>query len=66
MLPTEHPPGRPRPNSAAAPCGFAGCWGAGALWGSLVGPEGTLIVGFLGGIAGAIAGKDAVDLALGK
>jgi hypothetical protein len=46
--------------------GFAGGWAAGALWGSLVGPEGTLIVGFLGGIAGATLGEDAVKKALGQ
>jgi hypothetical protein len=46
--------------------GFVGGWAAGALWGSLVGPEGTLIVGFLGGIAGAALGEDAVKKALGQ
>lgn len=45
--------------------GIAGGWAAGALWGSLVGPEGTLIVGFLGGIAGGIAGDEFVKSALG-
>lgn len=44
--------------------GFAGGWFAGSLWGSLVGPEGTLIVGLLGGIAGA-AGGDNIVKALG-
>jgi hypothetical protein len=46
--------------------GFAGGWAAGALWGSLVGPEGTLIVGFLGGVAGAWLGDEAVKKALGQ
>lgn len=46
--------------------GFAGGWAAGALWGSLVGPEGTLIVGFLGGIAGAWGGEELVKKALGE
>lgn len=46
--------------------GFAGGWAAGALWGSLVGPEGTLIVGFLGGIAGAAGGDKLVKMALGE
>lgn len=44
--------------------GFAGGWLAGSLWGSLVGPEGTLIVGLLGGVAGA-AGGDKIVKALG-
>jgi hypothetical protein len=46
--------------------GFAGGWAAGALWGSLVGPEGTLIVGFLGGVTGAWLGDEAVKKALGE
>lgn len=46
--------------------GFAGGWAAGALWGSLVGPEGTLIVGFLAGVAGAWLGDEAVKKALGE
>lgn len=45
--------------------GFATGWAAGAAWGSLVGPEGTLIVGLLGGIAGSWAGDKAVKWALG-
>jgi WXG100 family type VII secretion target len=46
--------------------GFAGGWAAGSLWGSLVGPEGTLIVGLLGGIAGAAGGDELVKAALGE
>jgi hypothetical protein len=46
--------------------GIAGGWAAGALWGSLVGPEGTLIVGFLGGVTGAWLGDQAVKKALGE
>jgi hypothetical protein len=43
-----------------------GGWAAGAAWGSLVGPEGTLIVGFLGAIAGGVWGEDAVNWMMGK
>jgi hypothetical protein len=46
--------------------GIAGAAAAGALWGSFVGPEGTLIAGFLGGVAGAFGGDEAVKWALGK
>lgn len=46
--------------------GILGGMAAGAAWGSLVGPEGTLIVGLLGGIAGATLGEDAVKAALGE
>ncbi|BBZ10350.1 putative alpha/beta hydrolase [Mycobacterium branderi] len=42
-----------------------GGWAAGALWGSFVGPEGTLIVGFLGAMAGGIGGDKAVEWMLG-
>jgi hypothetical protein len=49
---------------ARAAGGFAGGWAAGSLWGSLVGPEGTLIVGFLGGIAGAAGADKLVQTAL--
>lgn len=35
------------------------------LWGSLVGPEGTLIVGLLGGVAGAAGADKLVQTALG-
>ncbi|MBO0882293.1 MAG: hypothetical protein J2P17_18535 [Mycobacterium sp.] len=50
---------------ARAAGGFAGGWAAGSLWGSLVGPEGTLIVGFLGGVAGAAGADKLVQTALG-
>ena len=46
--------------------GIAGSAAAGALWASFVGPEGSLIAGFLGGIAGACGGDEAVKWALGK
>jgi hypothetical protein len=45
--------------------GIAGSAAAGARWGSLVGPQGSLIAGFLGVIAGA-CGDEAVKWALGK
>jgi hypothetical protein len=45
---------------------IGGGWAAGAAWGSLVGPEGTLIVGFLGAIAGGVWGEKAVNMMLGK
>lgn len=45
--------------------GIAGGFAAGAAWGSLVGPEGTLIVGLLGGVAGGIGGEKLVTLGLG-
>jgi hypothetical protein len=43
-----------------------GGWLAGAAWGSLVGPEATLIVGFLGAIGGGIGGEKAVNWMVGK
>ena len=43
-----------------------GGWAAGAAWGTLVGPEGTLVVGFLGALAGGIGGEKAVDWMMGK
>ncbi|MGV9802489.1 hypothetical protein ACWDTP_31015, partial [Mycobacterium sp. NPDC003449] len=43
-----------------------GGWAAGAFWGSFVGPEGTLVVGFLGAMAGGIGGEAAVDWMMGK
>ncbi len=46
--------------------GILGGMAVGAAWGSLVGPEGTLIAGFIGGIAGATLGEDAVKAALGE
>lgn len=46
--------------------GMLGAAGAGAAWGSLVGPEGTLIVGLLGAIGGAIGGEKFVKWALGE
>jgi len=39
---------------------------AGALWGSFVGPERSLIAGFLGAIAGAFGDDEAMIWALGK
>ncbi|MGV0836690.1 putative alpha/beta hydrolase [Mycolicibacterium thermoresistibile] len=43
-----------------------GGFGAGAAWGSFVGPHGTLAVGFLGAIVGGFGGEKAVDLMMGK
>lgn len=43
-----------------------GGWAAGAAWGTLVGPQGTLVVGFLGAIAGGIGGETAVNWMMGK
>jgi hypothetical protein len=43
--------------------GIAGGAAAGALWGSFAGPEGTLIVGLLGAIAGAWGGDKFMDWA---
>lgn len=43
-----------------------GGWAAGAAWGSLVGPQGTLIVGFLGAIGGGIGGEKVVNWMMGK
>lgn len=45
---------------------IGGGFAAGAAWGSLVGPEGTLIVGFLGAVGGGIGGEKFVNLILGK
>ena len=45
---------------------IGGGWAAGAAWGSLVGPQGTLVVGFLGAIAGGIGGEIAVNKMMGK
>jgi hypothetical protein len=45
---------------------IGGGFAAGAAWGSLVGPEGTLIVGFLGAIGGGIGGEKFVNVLLGK
>ena len=46
--------------------GILGGAATGAAWGSLVGPEGTLIVGLLGGIAGAWGGEKLVKWDLGE
>lgn len=43
-----------------------GGWLAGAAWGSLVGPKGTLIVGFLGAIGGGVGGEKFVNWMMGK
>ena len=43
-----------------------GGWAAGAAWGTLVGPQGTLIVGFLGAIGGGIGGEKFVNSMIGK
>ncbi len=43
-----------------------GGWAAGAAWGTLVGPEGTLIVGALSALAGGIGGDKAVGWMLGE
>ncbi|MCV7314258.1 hypothetical protein H7J77_01665 [Mycolicibacillus parakoreensis] len=43
-----------------------GGWAAGAAWGTLVGPEGTLIVGALGALAGGIGGDKAVGWMIGE
>lgn len=41
-------------------------WAAGAAWGSLVGPQGTLAVGFLGAVGGGIGGEKVVNWMMGK
>jgi hypothetical protein len=46
--------------------GFAGGFIAGGLWGSFVGPEGTLAVGLIGGVAGSMGGDKVVDWMLGQ
>ena len=46
--------------------GIVGAAATGAAWGSLVGPEGTLIVGLLGAIAGAWGGEKSVEWDLGN
>ncbi|MCV7247063.1 hypothetical protein H7J07_02160 [Mycobacterium koreense] len=45
---------------------IVGGWAAGAAWGTLAGPEGTLIVGALGALAGGIGGDKAVGWMLGE
>jgi hypothetical protein len=45
---------------------IGGGWAAGAAWGTLVGPQGTLIVGFLGAIGGGIGGEKFVNYMIGK
>jgi hypothetical protein len=45
---------------------MGGGWLAGAAWGSLVGPEGTLVVGFLGALGGGIGGEEFVNWMMGK
>ncbi|CAN7212805.1 hypothetical protein [Mycolicibacterium frederiksbergense] len=45
---------------------IGGGWAAGALWGSTVGPHGTLVVGFLGAIAGGVGGEKVVNWMMGK
>jgi hypothetical protein len=45
---------------------IGGGWAAGAAWGTFVGPEGTLIVGFLGAIGGGIGGEKFVNWMMGK
>jgi hypothetical protein len=42
-----------------------GGWAGGALWGSFVGPEGTLVAGFLGAIAGGLGGEVISDRIVG-
>lgn len=43
-----------------------GGFGAGAAWGSFVGPHGTLAVGFLGALVGGFGGEKAVNWMMGK
>lgn len=45
---------------------IGGGFAAGAAWGSFVGPQGTLIVGFLGAVGGGIGGEKFVNVLLGK
>ncbi|WP_052740687.1 hypothetical protein [Mycobacterium sp. UM_Kg1] len=45
--------------------GWLGGFAAGAAWGSWVGPEGTVIVGLAGAIAGSFGGELAVEKAMG-
>lgn len=45
---------------------IGGGWAAGAVWGSFVGPQGTLVVGFLGAIAGGVGGEKVVNWMMGK
>ena len=45
---------------------IGGGWAAGAAWGTLVGPQGTLVVGFLGAIAGGVGGEKVVNWMMGK
>jgi hypothetical protein len=45
---------------------MGGGWAAGAAWGSFVGPQGTLVVGFLGAIAGGVGGEKVVNWMMGK
>jgi hypothetical protein len=45
---------------------MGGGWLAGAAWGSFVGPEGTLVVGFLGALGGGIGGEKFVNWMMGK
>lgn len=45
---------------------IGGGWAAGAAWGTFVGPQGTLVVGFLGAIAGGVGGEKAVNWMMGK
>ncbi|MEZ0342463.1 hypothetical protein ACAG25_21080 [Mycobacterium sp. pV006] len=45
---------------------WVGGWTAGALWGSFVGPQGTLAVGFLGALAGGIGGEEVVEWMMGR
>jgi hypothetical protein len=46
--------------------GFAGGFIAGGLWGSFVGPEGTLAVGLAGGVLGSFGGDTIVKMMLGE
>lgn len=45
---------------------IGGGWAAGAAWGTFVGPQGTLVVGFLGAIAGGVGGEKVVNWMMGK